>query len=155
MGDNDNTPVETPIPYNCDTKVGKPCPYHHEILAIRTWRRQGIDELLIVNRRRDRWAIALIGGILATLLAISTTAIWGGVQIASEVGQLRGSMTTRLNTVESIVETDRAQISRMERTASDGQTTVLVTLGEMREQLRNMDARMARVEEAQNRNTRR
>jgi hypothetical protein len=155
MSDRDNTPVETPIPYNCDTKVGKPCPYHTEILAIRTWRNQGIDELLIVNRRRDRWAMVLIGGILTTLLAISTTAIWGGVQIASEVGQLRGSMTTRLNAVETFVEADRSQISRMERASSDGQTTVLVTLGEMREQLRAMDARMARVEEAQNRNIRR
>lgn len=149
MRASDDTPIETLPPRDCDTAVGRPCPYHTDIIITRVWRQQGLDEMLMVFRRRERWTTALIGGLLAALLAISTTAIWGGVEIAAELGQIRGTVTTRLEVVETTVASDRAQISRMESTVGDGQTTVLVTLGEMREQLRAIDARLQRVEDSQ------
>ena len=146
-----DTPIETPIPRDCDTVVGRPCPYHADIIVTRTWRQQGLDEMILVFRRRERWTMILIGGLLTTLLAISATAIWGGVEIPAEMGQNRGTVTARLEADEATVGSDREQISRMERAAGDGQTTVLVTLGEMREQLRAIDARLQRVEDSQSR----
>jgi len=130
---------KTPVPEPCKAM---PCPYHAEVELVRAWRSAGLDELMILSRRRDRWTLALVGALLVVLLGTGATAIWGGVEFAAELGQLRGTVTTRLEVVEATVAADRAQISRMDQAAADGQTTVLVTLGEMREQLRSIDARM-------------
>ena len=115
---------------------------------------RGLDEIVIVSRLRDRWAMGIIGGLIVCLLGICTTAIWGGWRLAADVGQIGGAMTTRLEQVERQVSQDQTEIQRMSRASSDGQTTVLVTLGEMREQLRAIDARLQRVEDAQGRTRR-
>ena len=46
------TPPGTPIPRDCDT--ARPCPYHAEVELVRAWRSAGLDELMILSRRRDR-----------------------------------------------------------------------------------------------------
>lgn len=147
-----NDAPKTPVPEPCKAM---PCPYHAEVELVRAWRSAGLDELMILSRRRDRWTLALVGALLVVLLGTGATAIWGGVELAAELGQLRGTTSTRLETVERRVEADRVELRRLGQSATDGQTTVLVTLGEMREQLRAIDARMQRVEAAQERQHRR
>lgn len=149
-----STPVETPLPQYCDTKTGRPCPYHLEIELIREWKKLGLGEIVVITRSRNQWMKATIVSLFICLFGIIISGIWGGFTLAADIGQISGGAMTRLEQVENRVSQDNAEIQRISRSTSDAQTTMLVTLGETREQLRSIDARLQRIEDAQTRNRR-
>lgn len=154
MARDNSTPVETPIPKYCDTTAGRPCPYHLEIELIREWKKLGLGEIVVMTRNRNQWMKATIVSLFICLFGIIISGIWGGFTLAADVGQISGGAMTRLEQVENRVSQDQVEIQRISRSTSDAQTTMLVTLGETREQLRSIDARLQRIEDAQTRNRR-
>jgi hypothetical protein len=64
------------------------CPHRREIERVRAWQAQGLDELVVVHRRRDRLSLALAGAALTITLALSS----GGWSLARQLGRLEASL---------------------------------------------------------------
>ena len=122
------------------------CPYRREIDRVRAWQAQGLDELVVIHRRRDRLSLALAGAALTIALTLSSAALAGGWSFAHSVGQTE----TRLEALEQARLPSREaliQLGRLEARLEGLETR----LGE---RLEGIERRMDRAEEAANRRDR-
>ena len=126
---------EPTIPKKADHR----CPYGREIDRVRTWQAQGLDELVVIHRRRERLSLALAGAALAIAMTLSG-ASWS---MARSVGQTE----TRLETLEQARPLAREaliQLGRLEARIEGLETR----LGE---RLEAIERRLDRTEAAANR----
>jgi hypothetical protein len=122
------------------TKPDHNCPYRREIDRVRAWQAQGLDELVVVHRRRDRLSLALAGAALTVALTLSSVGLAGGWSLARSVGQTE----TRLEAVEQTRPLSRealVQLGRLEARLEGLETR----LGE---RLEAIERRMDRMEAA-------
>ena len=120
-------------------KADHNCPYRREIDRVRTWHAQGLDELVVIHRRRERVSLALAGA----ALTIAVTLSGAGWSLARTVGQAE----TRLETLEQARPLSREaliQLGRLEARLEGLETR----LGE---RLEGIERRMDRAEAANNR----
>jgi hypothetical protein len=133
------TELTTPTPKKRDNG----CPYRREIERVRVWQAQGLDELVVVHRRRDRLTLVLAGAALTIAVTLSTAALAGGWSLARSVGQAE----TRLETLEQARPLSREaliQLGRLEARIEGLETR----LGE---RLEGIERRMDRMEAANRR----
>ena len=115
------------------------CPYKQEIERVRAWQAQGLDELVVIHRRRERLSLALAGAALTIAMTLSAA----GWSLARSVGQTE----TRLEALEQTRPLSREaliQLGRLEARLEGLETR----LGE---RLEGIERRMDRAEAANNR----
>ena len=115
------------------------CPYRREIERVRAWQAQGLDELVVIHRRRDRLSLALAGAALTIAVTLSSAALAGGWSLARSVGQTE----TRLEALEQTRPLSREaliQLGRLEARLEGIETR----LGE---RLEGIERRMDRTED--------
>ena len=120
-------------------KADHNCPFRREIDRVRTWQAQGLDELVVIHRRRERLSLALAGAALAIAMTLSG-ASWS---MARSVGQTE----TRLDALEQTRPLCREaliQLGRLEARIEGLETR----LGE---RLEGIERRLDRTEAAANR----
>ena len=115
------------------------CPHRREIERVRAWQAQGLDELVVIHRRRDRLSLALAGAALTIAVTLSSAALAGGWSLARSVGQTE----TRLEALEQTRPLSREaliQLGRLEARLEGIETR----LGE---RLEGIERRMDRTED--------